>query len=378
MFNQKIGVLGGGQLGKMLNTAAQPWHCQLSFLDQNVEYPAGAYAARFVEGDFQDYDDVLKFGEDLDILTIEIEKVNLEALIELESMGKKIFPSSDSLRIIRDKGLQKRHYQQHQIASSDFRLFNDRHAVWTAIVEGHITYPFVQKARRDGYDGRGVVIVRDEDDLPKLLDTACVVESLVDIDKELAIIFGRNRRGEITSFPIVEMVFDPHSNLVTNVRQPARIDDSKRHEIVDFGRRIIQSYDIYGLLAIELFLTKDGEILVNEVAPRPHNSGHVTIESCSHSQYDIQLRCLLDLPLPEVHMRSEATMINLIGAPGHEGSPQIQGLYELMATPEAYLHWYGKAVTKPDRKMGHVTIVGGGNRVEELTAKFVHTLKITT
>ncbi len=367
IFNKKIGILGGGQLGKMLGQAGSPWDLNLHFLDKSNSFPAANHVPNFHIGDFTDYDDVLQFGREMDVISIEIEKVNLEALVELENLGKCVIPSSQVVRTIRDKGLQKQFYKANSIPTSNFTLYEDKHSVWTAILNSELEYPFVQKARRDGYDGRGIAIIRGEDDLPKLMDVPCVVEDLVEMDKELAVIVARNNRDQLTCFPMVEMEFDPEANLVNFVLSPARVEESIIKEAEAITIKMAKSMNLVGLLAVEFFLDTSGNLLVNEAAPRPHNSGHITIEACNYSQYDIHLRCLLDLPLPKIRLMSAAGMLNVLGGNEGQGAPKIHGLQTLLITDAAYLHWYGKEETRPMRKMGHITVLG--QDVEEVHQK---------
>ena len=357
-FLQKIGILGGGQLGRMLCEAGSPLHLDIHILDKSIDFPAAPIAPHFHVGDFTSYDDVVNFGTDMDVVSIEIEKVNLEGLVELETQGKLVIPSSDVVRTIRDKGLQKEFYRKNGFPSSAFKLYPDKRAIWEAILEQEITYPFVQKARRDGYDGRGVAIIKTEEDLPDLMDTASVIEDLVPVEKELAITVARTVSGEMTTFPVVEMEFDPKANLVNILRCPAQIDTSIEQQISELAKEVAQTMDLTGLLAIEFFLDDQNQLWINEAAPRPHNSGHHTIEGCNHSQYDIHLRCLLDAPLPYITMHSPSGMINLLGEPDHNGVPIIKGLQQMMKMTDTYLHWYGKKETRPLRKMGHVTVLG--------------------
>jgi len=378
-LSKKIGILGGGQLGKMLCEAASPMHLNLHILDRDKNFPAAWSCPRFHLGDFTNYDDVMTFAKDMDIVSIEIEKVNLEALVELENAGKTVIPSSSVVRTIRDKGIQKNFYKQHGLDTSPFTLYDDRHGVWTAIMNEEITYPFVQKARRDGYDGRGVSVIRSEDDLPDLMDVPCLVEDMVDIYKELAIMVARNPSGDITTFPLVEMEFDEKANLVNDLVCPAEVSISIDERATSLAIDLAEKIELTGLLAIELFLTQDGDLIINEVAPRPHNSGHHTIEACNYSQYDIHIRCLLDLPLPEISLLRPAGMMNLLGSADHSGAPKIVGLHHIFETADAYLHWYGKPETRPNRKMGHVTVLGDNlTAVREKLAKLSHEVNITT
>lgn len=354
----KLGVLGGGQLGKMLALAAGNWHLPLYVLDQSRDFPAGAVTNHFTEGDFADYGDVLRFGQDKDVLTIEIEHVNTEALLELEARGVKVHPRPAALDIIKDKGRQKEFYATHGLPTADFTLYEDEKAVRRALKEGWLAYPFVQKSRTAGYDGRGVAVIRSERDLhDKLLPGACLAEDLVAIEKELAVIVARNEQGQISAFPVVEMEFNPEANLVEFLLCPAEISPELAQEAEAVARSVIEAYDICGLLAVELFLTTDHRILINEVAPRPHNSGHHTIDSCYTSQFEQHLRAILNLPLGSTKLKSPAIMVNLLGAEGFSGPVRYEGLADCLALEGVKLHLYGKTKTKPFRKMGHATVL---------------------
>ena len=355
----RIGILGGGQLGKMLCQAGADWHLPLHVLDLNASFPAANYATTFHRGDFQNKREVLEFGRKMDIVTIEIENVNTEALHELVAEGIKVYPQPAKIDLIKDKGLQKQFYAEHDIATSAFRLYPDGQSVVAAVSAGEITLPVVQKARTGGYDGQGVAVLRTEADLTdKLIDAPCVIEDLVDIDKELAVIVTRTPSGAISVFPTVEMEFHPTANLVEFLVCPAAIDGDTNARAAALARRVAEKMDIVGLLAVELFLTPAGEILVNEVAPRPHNSGHHTIEACMTSQYEQHLRAILDLPLGPTDLLRPAAMINLLGAEGHTGPAVYDGWEKLLAIPEVYPHLYGKAETRPFRKMGHISALG--------------------
>lgn len=368
ILQTKVGVLGGGQLGKMLALAAGNWHLPIFFLDESKDFPAGPYATGFTEGSFKNYDDVYRFGKEMDVLTIEIEHVNTDALLALEKEGKKIYPQPSKLNIIKDKGLQKQFYQDKQLPTSHFRLFENGEAIAKSIENQDLKLPFVQKSRTAGYDGRGVAIIRSEADLKtKLLPEASVVEDLVDIQKELAVIVARNERGEVAAFPAVEMEFNPEANLVEFLLCPAQIDPKTEQEAENLAKAVIEAYDLCGLLAVELFLTKDNQLLINEVAPRTHNSGHHTIDSCYTSQFEQHLRSILNLPLGSTHMKSPSVMLNLLGAEGFTGPVFYDGLDKCLAIEGVKPHIYGKAATKPFRKMGHVTILG--ETVDQAKAK---------
>ena len=364
----KVGILGGGQLGKMMALAAGNWHFPIHFLDLSIEFPAGPYGMSFTEGNFKNYDDVYQFGKQMDVLSIEIEHVNTDALLQLEKEGVIVHPAPAQLNIIKDKGLQKQFYTQHGLPTSAYKLYADKEALLEAIASDACPYPFVQKSREAGYDGKGVAVIKGPDDLGKILSGPCMVEDLVDIDKELSVVVARNQSGEIASFDTVEMEFNAEANLVEFLFCPANISAEQEIQAQKLAIACMEAYGICGLLAVELFLDKAGNIWVNEVAPRPHNSGHHTIDACYTSQFEQHLRAITDLPLGSTKIKAPvAIMVNLLGAPGQTGKADYKGLEELLAIEGVYPHLYGKAITKPFRKMGHATIIG--NDFETTKAK---------
>ncbi len=353
----KIGILGGGQLGKMLCLAAANWDFKTYVLDRSPEYPAGQVCTGFTAGDFNNYEDVLAFGRDKDVLTIEIEHVNTDALRELERLGKTVHPSPRALDIIKDKGLQKEFYRQHNIPTARYELFADEKALLSAIETGAWSLPLVQKTRTAGYDGKGVAILRTPEDLTtKLLPGACLAETLTAIQTEIAVIAARNENDEVVVFPPVEMDFHPEANLVELLLCPARISPLVAAEAEALAEQVIRTFDVCGLLAVEMFLTAAGELLVNEVAPRPHNSGHHTIDSAITSQYEQHLRAICNLPLGTTTQQTPAVMLNLLGEAGQRGPVRYEGVENCLALAGVHIHLYGKALTSPFRKMGHVTI----------------------
>ncbi|MEQ9065059.1 MAG: 5-(carboxyamino)imidazole ribonucleotide synthase [Vicingaceae bacterium] len=355
---KKLGILGGGQLGKMLIQSASRWDVYCAVLDPNPECPAAALANEMVTGQFNDYNDVMNFGSDKDVVTIEIENVNTQALRDLRDKGVEIYPSPEVIETIKDKGLQKEFYRKHSIDAPSFEHFNGKDEIMHAVELGNLHLPFVQKACREGYDGRGVAIINSKEEYHKLLDTESIVEPKVDIDRELSVILSRNTGNEINVFPVVEMEFSDEANLVEMLVSPARISEELADKAVQLGRKVVESLNLVGLIAVELFLTKDGHIMVNESAPRPHNSGHHTIEANFSSQYEQHLRAILSLPLGDCHAHSPAVMINLLGSEGHSGNVIYRGSDKVFECKGAYLHLYGKKQTKPFRKMGHITICG--------------------
>lgn len=378
--SKKIGILGGGQLGKMLCLAAANWDFKTFVLDASPDYPAGQVCTEFVTGNFNSYDDVLAFGQDMDVLTIEIEHVNTDALRALEAAGKTVHPAPRALDIIKDKGRQKEFFRECGLPTADFQLFEDEKALKKALKTGKWSLPLVQKTRTAGYDGRGVSILRTQEDVEtKLLSGPCLAEHLVPVRTELAVVAARNAHDVVHVFPPVEMDFHPEANLVEFLMCPARVSPLVQAEAEALAERVIRSFDICGLLAVEMFLTPEGRLLVNEVAPRPHNSGHHTIDSAPTSQFEQHLRAICDLPLGPTTQLLPAVMVNLLGEPGFQGPARYTGVEECLAFEGIYIHLYGKALTAPYRKMGHATITASTLEAALEKAQFVKkTLKIIT
>lgn len=324
-------------------------------MDVDPTFPAGQVTPLFTCGDFSNADDVYRFGSDKDIVTIEIEHVNVEALDKLVAEGVKVYPSPDILRIIKDKGTQKQFYLDNHIPTSPFTLFEDRISILEALRQGDLKLPFVQKSRTAGYDGKGVAVIRDQADLDKLLEGPCLIEELVVMTSEVSVIVARDVLGQAKAFPCVEMAFNPEANLVEFLFCPARLTPTQEAEAESLAIRVAQSFGVVGLLAVEMFHLPDGTFLVNEVAPRPHNSGHHTIECCFTSQYEQHLRAILGLPLGDTTLQQPGVMINLLGEVGYSGPVHYEGWDTCMRIPGAFFHIYGKSETRPFRKMGHVT-----------------------
>ena len=351
--NYRLGILGGGQLGRMFIQEAISYDIRVHVMDKDETSPAYSLAYNFTIGDITNYEDVISFGTAHDVLTVEIENVNIEALYELEKNGVKIFPQPRVLEIIKDKGLQKEFYREHNIPTSPFELMNERPDRNDLAVK----IPFVQKLRTGGYDGRGVAVIKTINDLNCTFEAPSIIEKLIPFTKELSVIVARNENGDIAVFPTVECEFND-VNLVEYLFSPADIDQSTEQKAIQLAKEIIDKLDMVGILAVELFLTEDGEILVNEIAPRPHNSGHHTIECNVTSQFEQHLRSVLNLPLGSTEMTRFGVMLNLLGSEGFEGKAKYEGLEETMAHPGVHVHLYGKEFTKPNRKMGHITISG--------------------
>jgi 5-(carboxyamino)imidazole ribonucleotide synthase len=350
----RIGILGGGQLGRMLLQSAANYHVETFVLESGNNPPASSVSHHFVGGDIRDFETVYKFGKQVDIITIEIEDVNLEALVKLEEEGLKIYPTPSALRIIKDKGLQKEFYKLHHIPTADFHIIHRKHEL-----HSYINFlPVAQKLRSGGYDGKGVEILRETEDFHKAFDAPSVIEKLVPIDKEISVIVARNENGDTAIYPVVEMVFDPRYNLVDHLISPANLSDAQQASAKAIALEVVNALKSPGIFAIEMFLDIHGKILVNETAPRTHNSGHQTIEGNYCSQYDMQMRVLQNFPLGDTTAVKPSLMLNLIGEPGHTGAVQYEGLNDVLALKDVYVHLYGKHDTKPGRKMGHVTILG--------------------
>lgn len=361
----KMGVIAGGQLGKMLIQEASRWDISSYVLDPDEGCSARNVANVYVKGNFRDFDDVYAFGKQVDILTYELEDINIEALQQLKAEGIKVLPDPDTLALIQDKGLQKEFYTKHKMPTSAFKCYENVEGIEKAIKCGELTYPFVQKLRKGGYDGHGVSLIKDENDT--LLNGASIIEDKVDIAKEIAVIAARNATGEVRCFPAVEMTFNEETNLVEEIFSPANLTLSQTQVAEVLAQEIIENLDMVGLLAVEFFIDTKGQILINEVAPRPHNSGHHTIDAAVTSQLKQLLRAILNLPLGSTALTTSSVMLNLLGEVGHVGPVHYEGFAECMAIDGVKIHLYGKKMTRPSRKMGHVTILG--NTVEEARVK---------
>lgn len=355
--NLKLGIIAGGQLGKMLIQEASKWDLITFVLDNDENCPAASIASHYIKGSNIDFDSVYQFGKMVDILTFEIENVNIEALKKLKSEGLKIVPDPKILELIQDKGLQKEFYKNNGIPTSAFKIYESETTILNGIEKGEINFPFVQKLRKGGYDGHGVAVINSKSDLIKILSGASVIEKKVEIEKEISVIVARNRKGEIKCYPVVEMLFDSQANLVDKLICPSSITVEQSEKAVNFASEIIELLNMEGLLAVEFFISSKGEVIVNEMAPRPHNSGHHTIESIITSQFEQHLRAILNLPLGSTKIKLPSVMINILGAEGYEGPVIFEGLTDSMAIEGVKIHLYGKKITKPYRKMGHVTIM---------------------
>jgi 5-(carboxyamino)imidazole ribonucleotide synthase len=350
--NFTVGILGGGQLGRMLIQSGIDLNIAFRVLDPDAHAPCSELAP-FETGKLTDYDTVLAFGSQCDIITIEIEHVNTQALKQLRNRGKRVYPQPEIIEMIQDKRTQKIFYRECGIPTAGFILTENREEVARQVS----FLPAVHKLGREGYDGRGVQVIREAADLPKAFDRPGLLEKLVPFEKEIAVIVARNEHGDVRTYPPVEMVFHPEKNLVEYLFAPAQLGNSVAQRADEIARQVIHELKMIGLLAVEMFVTPQGEVLVNEIAPRPHNSGHQTIEANVTSQYEQHLRAILGLPLGETHLLLPSAMVNVLGEPGFEGLARYQGFEEVLRIPGVHVHLYGKKFTKPFRKMGHVTIV---------------------
>ncbi|WP_200975284.1 5-(carboxyamino)imidazole ribonucleotide synthase [Echinicola sp. 20G] len=363
-YQQKtLGILGGGQLGRMVIQSAISYNIDIHILDPDANAPCKHICQAFTQGKLTDYDTVYQFGQNCDIITIEIENVNTDALEQLAKEGKKVFPQPHIIKLIQDKREQKQFYKEQGIPTADFILTDNKEAV----LANADFLPAVNKLGKEGYDGRGVQVVRTAADLDKAFEAPSLLEKLVDFDKEIAVIVSRNEQGELDAFPPVECAFHPTANLVEFLFAPAQISEAISEEAIQVAKEVITKLDMIGILAVEMFVTKEGEILVNEVAPRPHNSGHHTIEANFTSQFEQHLRSVMGMPLGNSELRMPAAMVNLLGEDGFTGDALVEGMDEAMQEKGVYIHLYGKKITKPFRKMGHVTILE--ENVEALKAK---------
>ena len=353
----KLGILGGGQLGKMLLFDTRKFDIQTYVLDPSDEAPCKIACDKFFKGDLMDFETVYNFGKLVDGLTFEIELVNLEALVKLEAEGLKVYPSPKTLKLIQNKGVQKDFYTEHAIPTASYKRFKDIKSLVVAILESKIKLPFVWKCTEFGYDGNGVKVIRHVSDLDNLANVECIAEEMIPFKNELAVIVCRSPSGEIKTYPVVEMEFHPEANQVEYVICPARIDAKVAERARAIALTVSEKFNHVGLLAVEMFQTENDEIIVNEVAPRPHNSGHYSIEASYTSQFENHLRAILDLPLGNTESKVAGIMVNLVGAEGHSGNVVYENIEKIMSWNGVTPHIYGKKQTRPFRKMGHVTIV---------------------
>jgi len=370
--NFTIGILGGGQLGRMLIQSGIDLNLNFKVLDPDAHAPC-SQLIDFTCGKLTDYQTVWNFGQSCDLITIEIENVNTQALSDLAKAGKMVFPQPAIIELIQDKRKQKEFFTANQIPTAEFILVENRNDV--SLQSNFL--PAVNKLGREGYDGRGVQLLRNQNDLSKAFDAPGLLEKLIDFEKEISVIVSRNARGEVSSYPPVEMVFHPQANLVEYLFSPAQLNQAIASKADEIARRVIEKLSFVGLLAVEMFVTKSEEVLVNEIAPRPHNSGHQTIEGNVTSQYEQHLRAILNLAPGDTSILCPSAMVNLLGEEGFSGLARYEGLETILKVEGAHVHLYGKKLTKPFRKMGHVTVVDQDLESLKKKANFVkQTLKV--
>jgi 5-(carboxyamino)imidazole ribonucleotide synthase len=375
--NFKLGILGGGQLGKMLLSDTRKFDIQTYVIDPSDEAPCKIACNKFFIGDLMDFDTVYNFGKQVDVLTFEIEHVNVEALEKLENEGIKVYPSPQTLKLIQNKGIQKDFYTTHSIPTAAYTRFETLEALKTALKINQITLPFVWKSTQFGYDGNGVKVIRSAESFEGLPNVECIAEAMVPFKNELAVIVARNPSGEIKTYPVVEMEFHPEANQVEYVICPARIDAAVADKARAIALQVSEKFNHVGLLAVEMFQTQEDEILVNEVAPRPHNSGHYSIEASYTSQFEQHLRAILNLPLGNTDSKAAGIMVNLVGAEGYSGNVVYQNIEAILARDGVTPHIYGKKQTRPFRKMGHVTIVNEDiNEARKIAEEVKNTIKV--
>ena len=352
-----IGILGGGQLGKMLLYETRKYDIRTHVLDPNPQAPCKISCNKFTEGSLMDYETVYNFGKQVDVLTFEIEAVNVEALEALEKEGKTVYPSAQTLRKIQNKGVQKEFYESNGIPTAQFKRYETKQLLTEAIVRKEHSFPFVWKSCEGGYDGKGVSVIRDDEDLIPLPEVSCIAEEMIPFKNELAVIVVRNPKGDVKTYPVVEMEFHPEANQVEYVICPARIEKTIADKARTVAKKVSESFEHVGILAVELFQTHNDEILVNEVAPRPHNSGHFSIEGSFTNQFEQHLRAILNLTLGSTKSKVGSVMVNLVGEEGYTGQVYYENIENIMSLNGVTPHIYGKRETRPFRKMGHVTII---------------------
>lgn len=356
-MNKKIGIIGGGQLGKMILDETNKIDLEVSILDPNKNSPCKNLTKNFIQGDFNDFDTVLNFGLSHDIISYEIEHINVDALDELVSRGIEVQPSPEILRIIQDKNLQKSFFKENNFPTSNFSYFNSKNDLLNSFKKANLNFPCVWKKTKFGYDGFGVKVLNTENDLFKLPDSEMIIEDLVEFKKELSVIVAVNKKGDIKAYETVEMEFNPDSNQVEFVISPANISEDINRNAKKIAYELAKKINLIGLLAVEMFLTNDDKILINEIAPRPHNSGHFSIDACPTSQFKQHINSIMNFELGETSHQNCAVMLNLVGGNSNTGEVKYENLDLVKNQKNVYIHIYGKKITRPNRKMGHVTVI---------------------
>jgi 5-(carboxyamino)imidazole ribonucleotide synthase len=349
----RIGIIGGGQLGKMTAQMAKRMGFYVTVLDPQPRCPAEHIADAQIVGDLYDANKLAALAHLSDVVTFDVEHIDTDTLKQLHEQGHTIYPSPYLLEIIQDKLKQKQKLEQHGVPVAPYEAIDDVDAAYLQQAQ----FPLVQKARKGGYDGKGVVVLRNANEIDKVLHTASIVEQFIDFEKELAVMVARDAKGEVACYPVVEMIFDDRTNICDIVTAPARISEDITQKALKVAAHAVEALEGVGVFGVEMFLTKTGDVLVNEIAPRPHNSGHYTIEGCVTCQFEQLVRIISGLPLGSTQLLKPVAMLNLLGEPHYQGIPVIEGLAEALAIEGLYFHLYGKEVTKPFRKMGHITVI---------------------
>lgn len=377
IFNHKIGIIGGGQLGKMILNETNKWSLNISILDSNKNSPCKNLCNGFYVGDLLDYETVLNFGRKCDLITYEIEHINTQALFDLEKEGIIVYPKAETLKIIQNKNSQKEFYKRNELPTADFSFYKSIDDLKIGIKEGKVKFPSVWKKTKFGYDGFGVKILKSTKDLNDIPESEMIIEKLIPFEKEIAVIVARNSKGKIKNFDVVEMEFNEISNQVEFVISPSNISEEIKKQAIEIAIETAEKFNLIGLLAVEMFLTKDNQILINEVAPRPHNSGHYTLDACNTSQFEQHIRAILGLELGDVSQKGKAIMLNLVGEENFFGRVIYSNLDDALADDSSYVHIYGKEETRPNRKMGHITIICDNFEDAYIKAKnFKNTIKV--
>ncbi len=377
--NKIIGILGGGQLGKMILEASNKWGLRIYILDPDKNCPSKSLCSKFFQGDLMDFDTVYNFGKEVDLITIEIENINVDALEELKKENKIVYPQPEILKIIQDKSLQKEFYFKNNIPSTPFKTFISKEELKNYISNDERPYPFIWKSSKMGYDGYGVKLIKDNNSIEDIPDKHCIIEDKAEIEKELSVMVVSTPSGEVINYPVVEMQFNSESNQVEYIISPARIGKEIKEKAEGLAIKVSKSFGNIGLLAVEMFLTTDGDILVNEVAPRPHNSYHFSIEGSKTSQFEQLIRSILDLPSGKTSTINNSVMVNLVGDQNKQGPVIYKNMDQIIGIEGVNPHIYGKKETRPNRKMGHITVINPNiDEAIKIAKEIKKTVKVTS
>lgn len=377
--NKIIGILGGGQLGKMTLEVSNKWGIKIYILDPDENCPSKSLCNKFFQGDLMDFNTVYNFGKEVDIITIEIENINVEALEQLKKENKIVYPQPQVLKIVQDKSLQKEFYFKNNIPSTPFRIFNSKDEIKKFLSKEGRSYPFIWKSSKMGYDGYGVKVIDNNNSIEDIPDKHCIIEDKVEIKKELSVMVVSRPSGELINYPVVEMEFNTKTNQIEYIISPARISQEIKEKAENLALRVCKSFGNIGLLAVEMFLTIDGDLLVNEVAPRPHNSYHFSIEGSETSQFEQLIRSILDLPIGNTNMTGKSVMVNLVGEPDTKGPVVYKNMNQIIGIKGVNPHIYEKKETRPNRKMGHITVINSDIETAIKIAKEIkQTVRVTS